>query len=67
MLCYIILKGGFSLNNCFYTTEEVAKLLKVHVITVRRWLETGKMRGHKAGRQWRIQKQDIEDYLEYNK
>ena len=55
------------MDNGFYTTEEVAKMLKVHIITVRRWLEAGKLRGHKAGRQWRIKKQDLEEYLKSNR
>ncbi|MFY9503769.1 MAG: helix-turn-helix domain-containing protein [Dethiobacteria bacterium] len=45
------------------TTREVAKYLDVHVITVRRHLESGILKGHKVGNRWRIKREDVERYL----
>jgi len=47
----------------FYTIKEVAELLKVSDGGVRKWLKTGKLKGIKLGRIWRIKKSDLEEYI----
>mgnify|MGYP001014333966 CR=1 FL=1 len=47
----------------FYTIKEVAELLKVSDGGVRKWLKTGKLKGIKLGRIWRIKKSDLEEFL----
>ena len=47
-----------------YTVEETAALLKVTPLTIRRWLNSGKLRGIKLDRLWRIKKPDLESFLE---
>ncbi len=47
-----------------YTVNEVARLLKVHPITIRIWLYNGTLVGIKAGRHWRIREQDIKNFYE---
>jgi len=44
----------------YLTVEEMAKTLKVEVGTVRRWLRTGKLRGLKMDRVWRIPLTEID-------
>ena len=48
----------------YYTIEEVAKMLKVVYLTVYRWIQDGKLRAYKAGRQYRIEKSDLDNFLE---
>lgn len=47
----------------FYTIKEVAELLKVSDGAVRKWLKSGKLKGIKLGRIWRIKKSDLEEFL----
>jgi excisionase family DNA binding protein len=46
------------------TVEEAAKIIKVSPKTVRDWLRSGQLRGLKAGKQWRILRQDLESYMQ---
>ena len=47
----------------FFTAKEAAEYLRIAEITLKRHLYSGKLKGYKAGRQWRIRKEDIEEYL----
>ncbi len=47
----------------FYTIKEVAELLKVSDGAVRKWLKSGKLKGIKLGRIWRIKKSDLEEFV----
>lgn len=47
----------------YYSIEEVAKMLKVAYLTVYRWIQTGKLRAVKAGKQYRIKKEDLDIFL----
>lgn len=38
----------------YLTVEETAQTLKVSIDSVRRWLRTGKMKGSRYGRVWRV-------------
>ncbi|MEM4625767.1 MAG: helix-turn-helix domain-containing protein [Candidatus Pacearchaeota archaeon] len=46
-----------------YTPEEVAEILKVSVITVKKWLRSGELKGIKVGKFWRIREEDLEEFL----
>lgn len=54
------------MDEMFYTTEEVAKMLRVSMQTVQNWLRSGEIRGIKIGKQWRIPKEEIENLKERN-
>ncbi len=47
------------------TTEEIAKRLKVNVVTVRRWLESGKLAGEHLGHRigYRVRPSDLDEFL----
>jgi len=45
------------------TPEDTAKALSVKPETVREWLRTGKLKGVKMGRLWRIRESDLEAFL----
>jgi len=51
----------------YYTIEEVAKMLKVVYLTVYRWIQDGKLTAYKAGKQYRIKKQDLDKFVERKK
>jgi putative molybdopterin biosynthesis protein len=47
----------------YYTIEEVAKMLKVAYLTVYRWIHLGKLTAYKAGKQYRIEKIDLNKFM----
>lgn len=47
----------------YYSIEEVAKTLKVAYLTVYRWIQSGKLVALKAGKQYRIKKEDLDNFL----
>ena len=49
-----------SLEDDFYTIDELAKLLKVHSNTIRNNIKKGTIKATKYGEQWRIRKKDIQ-------
>lgn len=52
----------------YYSIEEVAEKLKVAYLTVYRWIQAGKLKALKAGKQYRIKKADLDSFLkEYKK
>ena len=51
------------INNKVLTPEETAELLRVSSKTVRDWLRSGKLKGIKIGRQWRINELQINDIM----
>lgn len=46
------------------TSKQVSEILQVHPFTVLKYLKTGKLRGLKLGRVWRIRESDVERFLE---
>lgn len=51
----------------YYTIKEVAKLLKVAYLTVYRWIQSGKLTAYKAGKQYRIEKTDLKEFMQMQK
>ena len=47
----------------YYTIEEVAKMLKVAYLTVYRWVRAKRLVALKAGKQYRIKKEDLDNFL----
>lgn len=45
------------------TTREVAKMLRVHVYTVHDLLVTGRLKGFKIRRRWRILKTEVTRFM----
>lgn len=53
------------ITNKFYTTEEVAEILKVTTESVRRWIRGGKLQSVKlSGKFIRVSQQDLDDFIE---
>lgn len=49
-----------------YTVQEIAKALIVHEVTVWRWLESGKLKGFKVTRCWRVTETELNKFLGLN-
>jgi excisionase family DNA binding protein len=47
----------------YLTVNEIAEELRVKPRTVRLWLDSGALRGIKAGRQWRVRPEDLEAFV----
>ncbi len=47
----------------YYSIQEVSKTLKVAYLTVYRWVQARKLLAFKAGKQYRIKKEDLDTFL----
>ncbi len=47
----------------FYTAKEVADTLKVNVMTIYRYIKKGRIRAHKIGKDFRIERSEFERFL----
>lgn len=47
-----------------YTTEQVAKLLQIHPLTVLKYIKAKKLRAIKLGRVYRITETALQNFLE---
>jgi len=47
-----------------YTLEEAADKLKMSVRNVRRWVDDGKIKAFKLGREWRIHEDDLQAVID---
>ena len=52
-------------RNEWLTVDEVARRLKVHPESVRRWLKAGRLRGHLISRRagWRIRAGEVDRFV----
>jgi len=47
----------------FYTTKDIALMLHINVITVRRWIEKKQITAYKFDKEYRIKHEDLEIFL----
>lgn len=47
----------------YLTTKETSSLLKVNVLTVRRWIDSGKLPATFLGKEYRIKKTDFDKFM----
>jgi len=50
-------------QDTFYTSKELAKLLKMNVMTIYRNIKSGKLKAYKIGKEFRIEKAEFEKFL----
>lgn len=50
-------------NEQYYSIDEVAKTLKVAYLTVYRWIQANKLPALKAGKQYRIAKTELDNFI----
>lgn len=49
----------------YYTIEEISRMLRVAYLTVYRWIQDGKLKAIKAGKQYRIKQYDLNNFTSY--
>lgn len=49
-----------------YTPEELSKKIKLPVQTVRKYLRTGRLKGAKIGKHWRVTEEQLKGFLDEN-
>lgn len=47
----------------YMSVKEIASLLKVNIVTVRRWVRNDKLPAYKLGKDYRITKKDLDKFL----
>jgi len=47
-----------------YTVRDVAQRLHLTTETIRDYLQDGKLKGFKVGKQWRVREQELEAFIE---
>ncbi|MFH1218444.1 MAG: helix-turn-helix domain-containing protein [Candidatus Peregrinibacteria bacterium] len=52
------------MDDRFFTTDQVAKILQVHPFTILKFIKEGKMKGLKLGRVYRILESDVKIFIE---
>jgi len=50
-----------------YNIEDIAKLLNVSIHTVRYWIKTKQLKAAKLGKSWRVEHNDLVDFLNSRK
>lgn len=51
----------------FYTAEELAKKLKLNIMTIYRYIKAGKLKAHKIGKEYRIGRAEFERFMNKTK
>ena len=52
-----------AMEETYYSTKRTAKILDVKTITIRRWIQSGKLIAYKIGKELRIKKSDLDNFL----
>ncbi len=47
----------------FYKAEDLAKVLEVNIMTIYRYIKAGRLKAHKIGRDFRIEKREFNSFL----
>ena len=47
----------------FLNTKQLARLLGVQTVTIRRWIEKGELPAYKIGKELRVDKVDFENFV----
>lgn len=50
--------------NHFYKAEDVAKMLEVNIMTIYRYIDAGKIKAYKIGKEYRIDKREVSSFLD---
>ena len=51
----------------YLTTEEIASTLKVNIVTVRRWIKSGKLPATFLAKEYRVAKSNFEEFIKKGK
>jgi len=48
----------------FYTARELAEALRVNIMTIYRYIQAGKLKAYKIGKEFRIDKNEFDNFLD---
>jgi excisionase family DNA binding protein len=51
-------------NKEFLTAKELAETLRVNIMTIYRYIKAGKIKAYKIGKEFRIDKEEFDKFLE---
>ena len=51
----------------FYTAKELAEKLRVNIMTIYRYIKAGKLKAYKIGKEFRIEKDGFQKFLDKTK
>lgn len=49
------------------TTEQIAEILKLNVVTIRRYIKSGKLKAAYFGKEYRVSKSDFESFVDQHR
>jgi len=47
----------------YYTAKELAEMLSLNVMTIYRYIDAGKLRAYKIGKEFRIERSEFERFM----
>ena len=47
-----------------YSVKELTEILPITPLTIREYIRKGKIRGHKIGKSWFVNREDLNDFLD---
>ena len=50
-------------NKEYYTAKELAEMLSLNVMTIYRYIDGGKLKAYKIGKEFRIEKAEFERFM----
>ena len=53
-----------NMTNEYITTGDIAKIFKINVLTVRRWIKSGKLPAIFLGKEYRVKKSDFDSFIQ---
>jgi len=54
-------------NDEFYKAEDLARKLKVNIMTIYRYIKAGKLKAYKIGKEFRIEAKEFKNFLNNHK
>ena len=51
----------------FFTTKELAEKLRVNIMTIYRYINAGKLKAYKFGKEFRIDEKEFDKFLQKSK
>lgn len=50
-------------NKEYYTAKELAEMLSLNVMTIYRYIDAGKLKAYKIGKEFRIERSEFERFM----
>lgn len=47
----------------YYTTQEIADILKLGLRTIQNYINDGKLKAYKIGKGWRVEEDDLQEFI----